>query len=186
MKWLDHSNLGGKHAFLSPSSYHWLRYDTKKLERAYVNNLKKEEGTALHAFASMAINKRIKLANHKKAINMFVNDAIGFDMASEQTLYYSDNCFGTADAILYDEDTHTLRVHDLKTGLHIASMEQLHIYCALFCLEYHMNPEDIEFICCIYQGSEIREDNPEPNYIRTIMEQIVKCDDVLTKLKLTM
>ena len=40
----------------------------------------------------------------KKALNMFVNDAIGFKMTSEQVLYYSDNSFGTADAILFKDN----------------------------------------------------------------------------------
>ena len=62
---------------------------------------------------------------------MYVNDAIGFKMTPEQILYYSDNCFGTADAILFRNNF--LRIHDLKTGkisgTHGAAFE---IYAALF------------------------------------------------------
>lgn len=61
---------------------------------------------------------------------MYVNDAIGFKMTPEQPLFYSENCFGTADAISYRNKL--LRIHDLKTGLIPAHMEQLMIYAALF------------------------------------------------------
>jgi hypothetical protein len=80
----NHSDLKDLHAFLSPSNYHWLNYSSDKLETIYHNSKIKEEGTLLHAFASMAIIKRIKLANIKKALNQFVNDSIGFKMESEK------------------------------------------------------------------------------------------------------
>ena len=89
MEFNTHFDLNGKHAFLSGSNYHWINYTPDKLEQVYANLKKKEEGTLLHAFASMAIQKRIKLAPLKKALNMFVNYAIGFGMVSEQVLYYS-------------------------------------------------------------------------------------------------
>ena len=41
-------------------------------------------------------------------------------------LYYSENCFGTADVISFNDDL--LRIHDLKTGAVPARMEQLFIY----------------------------------------------------------
>ena len=31
MHFKEHSNLAGAHAFLSPSSYHWINYTTEKL-----------------------------------------------------------------------------------------------------------------------------------------------------------
>ena len=49
-------------------------------------------------------------------------------MTPEQILYYSDNCFGTADAILFRNNF--LRIHDLKTGKIPAHMEQLEIYAS--------------------------------------------------------
>ena len=49
-------------------------------------------------------------------------------------LYFSENCFGTTDAIYYKNGI--LRIHDLKTGIMPAHMEQLEIYAALFLLEY--------------------------------------------------
>lgn len=162
MQWNKHFELEGKHAFLSPSGYHWLNYTKKKLQTVYANHKRKEKGTALHAFAEMAIRERIKLANHKQALNMFVNDAIGFDMEPEQVLYYSDHCFGTADAIKYEKSDNPelkdlLRIHDLKTGITKASFNQLLVYAALFCLEYRVNPVETAFVGRIYQGTGFEE-----------------------------
>lgn len=182
MLWNDHYRIEGRHAFLSPSNFHWLRYDPDKLRQRYINELRKQEGTELHEFASVAIKKKVKLANHKKALNQFVNDAIGFDMESEKVLYYSDHCFGTVDAILYDEVNKLLRVHDLKTGTSKASFDQLVIYCALFCLEYDIMPEDISFSCRIYQYSGYEEIEVEGLEVGSIMNHIVTCDAVLDGL----
>lgn len=181
MLWNEHYNLYGKHAFLSGSNYHWTNYDSEKLEMVYMNLKKKEEGTQLHEFASVAINKRIKLAPVKKALNLFVNDAIGFGMNSEQILYYSDNCFGTADAILF-KDNH-LRIHDLKTGMSKVSFKQLDIYTAMFCLEYGHSPHDITVEQRLYQRREYMVNVPDPDEIRNIMNQIVEFDLVIDKIK---
>lgn len=181
MLWNEHYNLYGKHAFLSGSNYHWTNYDSEKLEMVYMNLKKKEEGTQLHEFASAAINKRIKLAPVKKALNLFVNDAIGFGMNSEQILYYSDNCFGTADAILF-KDNH-LRIHDLKTGMSKVSFKQLDIYTAMFCLEYGHSPHDITVEQRLYQRREYMVNVPDPDEIRNIMNQIVEFDLVIDKIK---
>src|SRR5690554_4108880 len=126
MEFNRHLDLQDKHAFLSASKYYWLNYTPEKLATVYANERKKEEGTALHAFASMAITKRIKLSTHKKTLNMFVNDCIGFGMTSEQVLYYSDNCFGTADAIKLTEvdKQKVLRVFDYKSGVSRVSFKQ--------------------------------------------------------------
>lgn len=43
-------------------------------------------------------------------------------MTPEQVLYYSENCFGTADTISFDNKT--LRIHDLKTGAVPAHMRR--------------------------------------------------------------
>lgn len=183
MEWRKHYDLKEKHAFLSPSSYHWTNYTPEKLAQTWVNKQKVEEGTVLHAFASVAINKGIKLANHKKALNKFVNDAIGFSMESELVLYYSDNCFGTADAIQWYPEEHLLRVHDLKTGDSKASFKQLYVYVALFCLEYKMDPRTFESRLRIYQWSDWEEVVPDPQDILDIMHTIVESDEILNNLK---
>lgn len=184
MDFNNHSALADKHSFLSPSNYHWLNYTPEKLEAVYRNQKAKEEGTFLHAFAAMAITKRIKLAPIKKALNQFVNDAIGFKMIPEQVLYYSDNSFGTADAILFKDNL--LRVHDLKTGVTKPSFKQLEIYNALFCLEYGVNPLDISFENRLYQGNGFEVSTPDPLYIQEIMDKIVEFDVILDNIKLTL
>lgn len=125
MNWRDHSRLTGKHALLGASNYHWLNYDADRLTNAVLNYQAKERGTRLHAFAAECIDLKQKLPKNKKTLNTYVNDAIGFRMDTEQVLYYSDNCYGTADAISFNDGF--LRIHDLKTGAVPAHMEQLYI-----------------------------------------------------------
>lgn len=181
MDFNTHYDLSGRHSFLSGSSYHWINYTGDKLAQVYMNQKKKEEGTELHDFASNAIKRRIKLASIKKALNMFVNDAIGYGMESEQILYYSDNCFGTADAILFKNNR--LQIHDLKTGIGKVSFKQLDIYTAMFCLEYAHSPHTIQIEHRIYQGREFAISTPNPDEIQAIMNRIVEFDQIIDKLK---
>ena len=183
MNWNNHSELKDVHSFLAPSNYHWLNYDAEKLETVYLNQRAKEEGTFLHAFASMAIDRQIKLANIKKALNMFVNDAIGFKMTSEQVLYYSHNSFGTADAISFKDGF--LRIHDLKTGVTKPSFKQLDIYAGLFCLEYSVDPTKIRIEERLYQGNAFQVNVPDPHWIQEVMDKIVEFDVVLNNVKQT-
>ena len=181
MNFNKHFNLEGKHAFLSASKYHWLNYDEEKLISAYQNNLAVQRGTELHDFARKAIELGIKLPKSKKTLNMYVNDAIGFKMTPEQPLYYSNNCFGTADSISFRNNY--LRIHDLKSGVTPAHMEQLMIYAALFCLEYSVDPNQIEMELRIYQSDEISVLNPEPEDILTIMDKIIFFDKRLSQIQ---
>lgn len=183
MEWQQHYNLQEKHAILSPSSYHWINYTPDKMKAVYINQKRKEKGTVLHAFASISIKEGIRLANHKKALNQFVNDAIGFDMESELVLYYSDNCFGTADAIQYYPKDRLLRIHDLKTGTSPASFNQLAIYGALFCLEYNKKPHKHDTICRIYQHNGFVEEVIDPDFILEIMQSIIDNDKIIDQLK---
>ena len=176
----DHSKLIGQHAFLGASKYHWLNYNDEKLANSFFNYRASEEGTKLHEFAALCIRLNQKLARSKKTLNLYVNDAIGFRMSPEQVLYYSDYCFGTADAISFRDDF--LRIHDLKTGVTPTHMEQLMIYAALFCLEYDVSPFDIGIELRIYQNDDCRICNPDPNDLREIMNLIVRFDKQLRKL----
>lgn len=182
MIWNDHSDLRGCHAFLSPSQSRWLRYDMEKLEQVYLNMQAKERGTKIHELASQLIEFSIGLPKNHKTLNMFVNDAIGYGMESERVLYYSANCFGTADAISYSEKFKRVRIHDLKTGLIPAKMDQLAVYAALFCLEYNKKPKDLEIIMRIYQFDDILEEHPESDYIDEIINQIIISDKTLNKI----
>ena len=186
MNFNRHSNLEGKHAFLSASQSAWVNYDDKKLVAVY-NNLKaKQQGTVLHEFANTAITNRIKLARLKQSLNQFVNDAIGFRMESELVLYYSDRCFGTADAISFTEQDNgkmLLKIFDLKTGYIKVTFRQLDVYAALFCLEYEQEPYEIDILQRIYQNNEIFEQLPDPENIKSIMEKIVRFDKVVSSLE---
>lgn len=171
----------GCHAFLSASQYHWIRYDDDKLANTYRNMQAKEEGTRLHAFASEAIELRQRLRG-TQTLSMFVNDAIGFGMSSEVLLFYSENFFGTADAISFNEKQNMLRIHDLKTGLTPAHMEQLYIYAALFCLQYKYKPENIKIELRIYQSGNIIQEEPDPSVISEIMEKGVRFDKLIRQI----
>lgn len=181
MNWNQHSRLQGAHAFLGASKYAWLNYSKDKVAEAYRNYLATERGTRLHAFAAECIKLGQKLPRSNKTLNLYVNDAVAFHMTPEQVLYFSDNCFGTADAISFRNNE--LRIHDLKTGTLPAKMEQLRIYNALFCLEYKVKPRDIHTELRIYQNDEIVYDNPEPDDILRIMDQIPEFDRIINVIK---
>ena len=181
MNFNKHSSLEGRHAFLSASQYHWLRYDKEKLAAVFKSALVKQRGTRLHSIAASLIEEGIKLPRSKQTLNMYVNDAIGYKMKPEQILYYSDNCFGTADTISFRNNF--LRIHDLKTGDIPAHMEQLYIYAAIFCLEYFKNPMDIQIELRIYQNNEIIVDNPDPKDIANIMDIIRESSKVIDEIK---
>lgn len=181
MKFNGHSELVGQHAFLGPSKYHWVNYSDEKLVETFTKWQAVQRGTDLHELASRCIALKVKLPKSKNAINMFVNDAIGYRMTSEQPLFYSVNAFGTADAISFRENQ--LRIHDLKTGVSRVSMTQLEVYAALFCLEYDVDPSQISVELRIYQGDEIIVHEPEHQDIRNIMDKIVRFDMQIDKLK---
>lgn len=176
-----HTNLIGSHAFLSASKYHWIRYDDDKLVNTYKNFIAVQKGTELHDFAAQCIRLGQKLPKSKKTLNMYVNDAIGFNMTPEQVLYYSDNCFGTADSIAFRNNL--LRIHDLKTGEIPAHMEQLMVYAALFCLEYKVKPGEIDFELRIYQSDDILICNPTAEDILPIMDKIISFDKLIENIK---
>lgn len=181
MNFNKHSEIEGLHAFLGASKYHWLNYDDNKLIDSYSNFLATLKGTELHEFAKECIRLGIKLPKSQKTLNMYVNDAIGFRMTPEQILYFSENCFGTADAISFRNDF--LRIHDLKTGVVPAHMEQLLIYAALFCLEYKVKPGNIGMELRIYQSNTVFIDNPTADVILPIMDKIIRFDKLIFKFK---
>ena len=181
MNWNNHSSLKDQHAFLSASKYHWVNYDNEKLDSVYLSWLAIQKGTELHELASKLIDMRQKLPRTQKSLNLYVNDAIGFKMLTEQTLYYSENCFGTADSISFRDNF--LRIHDLKTGKTQASIKQLEIYAALFCLEYVFNPNSIDIELRIYQYDEVLVHEPEPEELMYIMDKIKEFDKRIEILK---
>lgn len=174
MEWKDHSVLKDKHSLLSASNYAWIRYDEEKFEKVYRSMKAKELGTRKHALAAELITLGQRLPRTRQTLNMYVNDAIGFGMKPEVVLYYSMNAFGTADAISFNKNL--LRIHDLKTGVHKASMDQLKIYASYFCLEYNVKPGNIDMELRIYQNDDIFIENPEASDILPIIDKIITFD----------
>lgn len=181
MRFNDNSKLAGKHAFLSASKSSWINYDEEKLERVFHANMAAQRGTDLHDLAMRLIRLGVKLPEAPTTMNLYVNDAIGFRMTPEITLFYSINCFGTADALSFRKNK--LRIHDLKTGLGTTSARQLEVYAALFCLEYGFRPFDIEIELRIYQNDEARIYEVDPVSISLIMEKIVSYDKIVTRIR---
>lgn len=177
----EHYDLRGKHAFLSASKYHWINYDEERLLISYENALAAQRGTELHDIASRLIKYGLKLKGTKATLSQYVNDSIGFRMIPEQVLYYSPFCFGTADAISFDERKRRLRIFDLKTGSTPASMSQLKVYAAIFCLEYGYKPQEIEIELRLYQLDDVVIEEPDPDEILEIMNKIIIFDKLLEK-----
>ena len=223
MNYNKHFNLEGKHAFLGASQSTWLRKTEDQIIDSFARQYIQSIGTALHDIVRKHIKHRVKLTKSaKKEIFLslvedyhvppfaiecgidfdavfenlmeYTNDAIGYRMVPEQILYYSDYCFGTADAIS-DLDSvilnRSLRIHDLKTGLTRAHIEQLEIYTALFCLEYNIKPSDIDIELRIYQSQKDEDDilhpevlilNPTAEDIVPIMDKIISIDKKINSI----
>lgn len=211
MNFNDHSKYKDQHAFLSPSKYSWLNYDIDQLYSRYKAQFAAPIGTILHEIAADHIDLGFKLFKKDERdvlyellktikkndlkiprsvvdikdeflnLSQFVNDAIGFGMTPEQPLVYSENCFGTADAISFENNL--LRIHDYKSGSIPAHMDQLDVYSALFCLEYKKNPNEIQIEERIYQFGEIAISNPTAELIFSVMEKIIADDKMIRKFK---
>lgn len=181
MDFNKHFQLAGTHAFLSASKPHWLNYTDEKFDAVFVTSMAAQRGTELHALAAEAIRLGVKLAGNGQTLNRYVNDAIGYRMTPEQILYYSDDCYGTVDAIAFRRNK--LRVHDLKTGVIPGNKTQLKVYAALFCLEYKMKPAEIDIELRIYQNDDVLVYEGEPDEITHIMDKIVTFDKRIRKLR---
>lgn len=181
MQFNRHSDLIGMHAFLSGSKYHWINYPLEKISSSYKKYLAVQRGTELHQLAADCIRLGVKLPKNKNSFNQYVNDAIGFRMTPEQVLFYSINAFGTADTISFKNNF--LRIHDLKTGVSPVSIHQLEVYTSIFCLEYDIDPNDIQIELRIYQSDTILVDNPIADVIQNIMDKIILFDKEIERLK---
>jgi hypothetical protein len=181
MRFNQHSLLAGKHAFLSASKSSWVNYEDDKLDRVFLSNMAAQRGTDLHDLANSLIRLGVRLPDTPSTMNLYVNDAIGFRMTSEQTLFYSPNCFGTTDAVSFRNNK--LRIFDLKTGSLRTGERQLEVYAAIFCLEYGFRPHEIEIELRIYQNDEARIYEADPEVIAHIMSKIVAFDKRINQIK---
>lgn len=193
----NHDKLKGRHALLAPSQPYWLDYSEEQLYQKYCSTYAQAMGTAAHELAETLIRESIKVKKTDKnlllvhllqngipraAIDIdrlfpnfmeYVNDAIGFGLVPEQILYYSDVCFGTADAMSFKKNF--LRIHDYKSGTTPAKMNQLLVYAALFCLEYKIKPGDLEGCeLRIYQNGDVIEEHPTAEDILPVMDIIMR------------
>ena len=180
-----HSELAGRHATISASKYHWINYSNEKFIDWVKSQMAAAEGTRIHNVAALLIKMGIKLPRNTKTLNRYVNDSIGFRMTPEQVLFYSINCFGTADAISFNEvdGVYILRIFDLKTGVSKADMRQLMVYAAMFCLEYNFAPFEIGTIeLRIYQKDDVEIFEPDKADITFIMDRIKTFDTMLNNV----
>jgi hypothetical protein len=176
MRWNKHLRLQGEHAFLSPSQYHWINYSPARLLERWTAAQASAYGSMQHEYAKREIEagRRSDLVG---TVGLYINDAITYKMHCEQLLYFSDNCFGTADTISFRY--RTLRIHDLKTGVIKGSVHQLEVYAALFCLEYEVDPYSIKIELRIYQADEVLVYDADPEDIVFIMERIQEFDALI-------
>lgn len=188
MRWNVHSRLEGQHAFLSASKHSWINYTDDELVKSFYSYMAAKDGTKKHELAALLISEKEPLPDIKRTLNMYVNDAIDFDMRPEQKLYYSDNAFGTADAISFDEDRGYLRIHDLKTGVtpvtdKLGRLPQLEVYAAYFLLEYDYDLKETEIELRVYQNDDIIIEHPYVDDIAPIMDRIVYFDKLIEQIK---
>jgi hypothetical protein len=179
----ERSKFVGTHAFLSASNYHWINYDLERLRSKYRTARAAQEGVEKHELAHMLIRHKQKLPEERRTLNLYVNDAIDFGMTPEQLVFYSANAYGTADTISFDEDEGFLRIHDYKSGVIRASVHQLEIYAAYFCLEYAVRPFEIKTELRIYQNDKIDAYVADPDTLSRIMDKVETFDQYIEEWK---
>jgi hypothetical protein len=181
MRWKKHSHLEGQHAFLSPSTYHWINYDEEKLKFRWKTLRAALEGIEQHRYAAIAIQEKEFQDDETTTLGLYINQCIQYKMSPEVVLYYSPNAFGTTDAIAYRY--RRLRIADLKTGVTRVSEHQLEVYAALFCLEYGVDPFGIEIELRIYKDGQCFVFEADPAFIKGIMDKIVQFDVIINSLR---
>ena len=182
MNFREHSrDIEGTHAFLGASKYHWINYSDEKIVKTFKNYKASEIGTRLHKFAAECITLKQRLPDEPITLNMYVNDCIDNKMTTEQILYFSENCFGTTDAIYFENNV--LKIFDLKTGSTPACVKQLEIYAAMFCLEYVVDPTEIDIELRLYQNNDVLKYYPHQEEILMIMDKIRRFDKIIDDIK---
>jgi hypothetical protein len=166
--------------------HHWINYTDQKIDAFVISNLAARRGSELHALAAELIRLDVKLPKNNKTLNSYVNDCLGFRLQPEVVLFYSPNCFGTADGVGFRNNK--LRIFDLKTGITPTSFNQLYVYAALFCLEYEMKPMQIETELRIYQNDEVKflpssDGLADPDFITHVMSRIVYFDRRINEIR---
>ncbi len=109
-----------------------------------------------------------------ETVKLYVNDSVMCQMTPEEELIFTDDFWGTCDAIRFDGTN--LFIFDLKTGTSPVHVEQLMIYAAYYCLANHLDPYNIKVELRIYQNVDIHVAIPEPEELHRYM-QILEIDD---------
>lgn len=150
----------GFHTPIAPSSYKADR-PPEKILRNYISSFSTEIGTALHALAQRRINEHRKVtidiigdlittalldakvprevidpSLYSGNLMNYINSCIDMGMLPEVKVKYTDNCAGTIDAFLYEENRRVLHIWDYKSGYSPINEEQTVNYAALVFLEY--------------------------------------------------
>lgn len=180
----NNPKVEGSHAFLSPSNYHWLRWSPDKLLDRLRDRGAAERGTRMHAWAAEAILLRRYQPVNGDIVCQYINDALDHDMTPEQSLFASFHCFGTADAIGFDPVEMFLRIYDLKTGITKASVDQLYVYAAIFCLEYGYRPFDMSGELRIYQGEGPTIYDIDRQYLAWVYDTIYTSLELIEETKM--
>lgn len=177
VKFNKYPQLEDKHAFLSASKPHWVNYDPEKLLDKMDQSMDAALGTRLHKLAKELIELGMKMPNNSITFNAYVNECIGYKMTPEQTLFYSEYAFGTADAISFSN--RVLRIFDLKNGVTKVNGNQLKMYAALFCLEYKTPPASIEYDLRIFQNDEIFQIEVTVDEVIFLMDRYREADELI-------
>jgi hypothetical protein len=183
VRFRKHSDLEGTHARFSASKYHWINWPDDKLDHALDFHDAAAKGTRLHEIARRAINDGIKLSMdpehmtepYQATLARYVNDCVDAGMQAEVLLKFSENFYGTADAIGYKPGL--LEINDLKTGVNKVSPKQLYVYAAYFFLEYEIPPYQNRVILRIYQNGEVFTFEAEIEYVLHVMSRITYIEE---------
>ena len=111
-------------------------------------------------------------------------------MDVEQLLIYSSWVSGTADAVRFEPLDNTLYIFDLKTGERPASIDQVVIYAALWCLQRNIDPYSISFDLRIYSNTKFimyttkESGNELSDKISDYMNQIIFVTDTANNYKI--
>lgn len=109
----------------------------------------------------------------------YVNDAIGFRMKPEvvvEAIPGAERFFGTIDAVIFSDKI--LRIHDLKTGSSTPKIDQLLGYDVYYCMEYDIDPYEIEHELRIYWNNDVLIATPTGDDIKPLMEKIHLFDQI--------
>lgn len=183
MRFNKHSDLEGTHARFGASKNSWDNWSDDKIDHVLEHDDAAAKGTRLHELARRAINDGIKLSEdpvhmtepYQATVARYANECIDLGMKAEVVLRYSDNFYGTADAIAYEPGL--LQISDLKTGVNKVSPKQLHIYAAWFFLEYGIPPLQVRTILRIYQNGEVFTIEADSEFILHLMGRIIYIEE---------